>query len=364
DDGQRSRNFDGNRRTFVRAKFLRRDGIINRKLVRPGHKFRTLQHHRAGTRARLSAGARLGRLYVELCRPHAASRARRHELVRFHRNAIRARDCGDDLWCDHAVRAGAGAKAVRRTRCVRNANRHTGSSLGCRDGLMIAFSTCWNSGRHTDGAEMLREIVDLGFDRVELGHGIRISLMPGIQQMYDKGKVKFSSLHNFCPLPLEVLSASPDCYQFSSAYRKERDRAVKQTFQTIDFAERLGAPFIIMHLGEVRMKPMTDSLIKLARRGELLSRKYIRAKIRAVEKREAASAMYLERVKDCLRRIVEYAAGKKVKFGIEGRRGYEEIPSERELPALLDELNSPQVGYWHDFGHIQIKENLAFLDHA
>ena len=229
---------------------------------------------------------------------------------------------------------------------------------------MIAFSTCWNSGRHTDGAEMLREIVDLGFDRVELGHGIRISLMPGIQQMYDKGKVKFSSLHNFCPLPVEVLSASPDCYQFSSPYGKERERAIKQTFQTIDFAERLGAPFIVMHLGEVPMKPVTDSFIKLARKGELLSRKYIRAKIRAVEKREAASAMYLERVKDCLHRIVEYAAGKKVKFGIEGRRGYEEIPSERELPALLDELNSPQVGYWHDFGHIQIKENLAFLDHA
>ena len=72
----------------------------------------------------------------------------------------------------------------------------------------------------------------------------------------------------------------------------------------------------------------------------------------------------MERVKDCLKRIVEYAASKKVKFGIEGRRGYEEIPSERELPALLDEINSPQVGYWHDFGHIQIKENLSFLDHA
>ena len=32
--------------------------------------------------------------------------------------------------------------------------------------------------------------------------------------------------------------------------------------------------------------------------------------------------------------------------------------------ALLDEVDSPQVGYWHDFGHAQIKENLAFLDHA
>ncbi|HAK05721.1 MAG TPA: hypothetical protein DCO65_00385 [Spartobacteria bacterium] len=182
--------------------------------------------------------------------------------------------------------------------------------------------------------------------------------------MYDAGKIKFSSLHNFCPLPVEVLGASPDCYQFSSAYSKERERAVKQTLQTIDFAERLGAPFVVMHLGEVPMNSITDSLIKLARNGELLSREYVRRKIRAVKKRESAAPVYLERVKDCLRRIVDYAASKNVKLGVEGRRGYEEIPSERELPTLLDEFNSPQLGYWHDFGHIQIKENLAFVDHA
>ena len=211
---------------------------------------------------------------------------------------------------------------------------------------------------------MLQEIVDLGFERVELGHGIRISLMPGIQKMFDAGKVKFSSLHNFCPLPVEVLRASPDCYQFSSPYGKERERAIKQTFQTIDFAERLGAPFVVMHLGEVPMKPVTDLLLKRIRKGEQFSREYVRQKIDAVKKRETAGKEYLERVKDCLKRIIEYAAGKKVKFGIEGRRGYEEIPSERELPGLLDELNSPQVGYWHDFGHLQIKENLAFVDHA
>ena len=211
---------------------------------------------------------------------------------------------------------------------------------------------------------MLREIVDLGFKRVELGHGIRISLMPGIQEMYDAGKIKFSSLHNFCPLPVEVLGASPDCYQFSAAYGKERDRAVKQTLQTIDFAQRLGAPFVVMHLGEVPMKSVTDSLIKLARHGKLLSRQYVRQKIRAVKKREATAPAYLERARDCVRRVVDYAASKNVKLGVEGRRGYEEIPSERELPALLEEINSPQLGYWHDFGHIQIKENLSFVDHA
>jgi sugar phosphate isomerase/epimerase len=212
---------------------------------------------------------------------------------------------------------------------------------------------------------MLREIKgELGFDSVELGHGIRISLMPGVQKMYDAGEIKFSSLHNFCPLPVEVMGASPDCYRFSSIYPTERERAVKQTFQTIDFAERLGAPFIVMHLGEVAMRPITDPLIALAKKGELLSRKYVRKKIKAVEKRESAAPRHLGRVKDCLRRIVDYAAAKNIKLGVEGRRGYEEIPSERELPALLEEMNSPQLGYWHDFGHIQIKENLAFLNHA
>ena len=211
---------------------------------------------------------------------------------------------------------------------------------------------------------MLQQIRNLGFEHIELGHGIRISLMPGIQEMYDAGKVKFSSLHNFCPLPVEVMGASPDCYQFSSPFAKERARAVKQTFQTIDFAVRLGAPFVVMHLGEVWMRPVTDPLIKMAKNGELLSREYVRRKIRAIKKRESIAPLYLNRVKDCLRRIADYAAAKNVKLGVEGRRNYEEIPSERELPALLDEINSPQVGYWHDFGHIQIKENLAFLNHA
>jgi sugar phosphate isomerase/epimerase len=230
---------------------------------------------------------------------------------------------------------------------------------------MISFSTCWNSGRHNAGDEMLREIKgEFGLDLIELGHGIRISLVPGIQKMFDAGEVRFSSLHNFCPLPVEVLAALPDCYQFSAVYPQERGRAIKQTFQTIDFAARLGAPFVVLHLGAVKMQPITDLLVELAKDGEYLSRKYVRLKLRAVQKRERSAATYLQRVKDCLRRVIDYAASKNVRLGLENRRGYEEIPTEREFPALLDEMDSPQIGYWHDFGHAQIKENLAFLDHA
>src|SRR5438105_14446663 len=129
----------------------------------------------------------------------------------------------------------------------------------------------------------------LGFELIELGHGIRISLIPGIQKMFDAGEVRFRSLHNFCPLPVEVLGASPDCYQFSSIYPQERERAIKQTFQTIDFAARLGAPFVVLHLGEVRIGQVTDSLIALVKKGKLLSREFVRKKLRAVEKREAVA---------------------------------------------------------------------------
>jgi len=186
---------------------------------------------------------------------------------------------------------------------------------------------------------MLCEIKSkLGFELIELGHGIRISLMPGIQKMFDAGEVRFSSLHNFCPLPVEVMAASPDCYQYSAIYPQERERAIKQTFQTIDFAAQLGAPFVVLHLGAVNMKPITDQLIELTKAGKYLSRKYVRLKLRAVQKRERNAATYLQRVKDCLRRVIDYAASKNVRLALEGRRGYEEIPTEREFPALLEEL--------------------------
>jgi sugar phosphate isomerase/epimerase len=189
--------------------------------------------------------------------------------------------------------------------------------------------------------------------------------MEGIQRYYDAGKVQFSTLHNFCPLPVEITRASPDCYQYSSHRESERERAIKLTFQTLDFAKRLGAGLVVLHLGRVPIDPFTDKLVEMAEAGEHLSRKYVKIKLKAVQQREKKAPLYLQRAKECLMRVVDYAAHKEVKLGIEGRQCYEEIPSEIELAALLDEINAPNlVGYWHDFGHIQIKENVGFVDHA
>ena len=229
---------------------------------------------------------------------------------------------------------------------------------------MLSISTCWNSSRHTDGAAMLEELLEFGFDRVELGHGIRMSLMHGIQAMRDKGRVQFSSLHNFCPLPLEITTPSPDCLLFSSHREAERERAVRQTLQTIDFAAQLGAPNVVLHCGRVVMPPVTHQLIELIQSGRHLSPEYARLKTRAVQQREQIAPKHIARLKDCLTRIVEHAAAKGIRLGLESRQAYEEIPSEREFDELLAEYPAPTVGYWHDIGHVQIRANLGFVDHA
>ena len=63
---------------------------------------------------------------------------------------------------------------------------------------------------------MVEEIVGLGFKRIELSHGIRISLVPGILKAVEAGLVQISSVHNFCPLPNHVQHAAPNLYQPSA----------------------------------------------------------------------------------------------------------------------------------------------------
>jgi sugar phosphate isomerase/epimerase len=132
---------------------------------------------------------------------------------------------------------------------------------------MYSLSTCWNSKRHTDGRAMLREIRDLGFEYAELSHGIRLGLVSGILEAVDAGEIKISSLHNFCPLPLGLNHASPNLYEFSDERPRQRELAVKYTLKTLDFAQRVKAPAIVLHLGSMEMKDYTEKLGAMLERG-------------------------------------------------------------------------------------------------
>ena len=55
---------------------------------------------------------------------------------------------------------------------------------------MLAFSTCWNSHRHSEGEAMVDELLALGFDTIEISHGLKVSLLPGLQKAFAEGRMK------------------------------------------------------------------------------------------------------------------------------------------------------------------------------
>ncbi|HTA95685.1 MAG TPA: sugar phosphate isomerase/epimerase [Verrucomicrobiae bacterium] len=229
---------------------------------------------------------------------------------------------------------------------------------------MYSFSTCWNSHRHTDGRAMLREIRDLGFDHAELSHGIRVSLMPGILEAVDAGEMKISSLHNFCPLPMGVTHAAPNLYEFSDERPRERELAIKHTLKTFEFAVRVKAPVVVLHLGSIEMKDYTGKLSEMLERGEKDSPKYEKLCAEISKTLEAKKVKFVERTNDTLRKLLPEAEKRGLKLGCENRQALEEIPLDADFKFFFREFESPNIVYWHDCGHAQIKENLGFIHHA
>jgi sugar phosphate isomerase/epimerase len=229
---------------------------------------------------------------------------------------------------------------------------------------MYSFSTCWNSGRHTDGRAMLREIRDLGFEYAELSHGISMSLVPGILDAVKAGEMKISTLHNFCPLPVGVTGPSPNLYEFSADRDRDRQLAIKHTVNTLDFAQRVGAPLVVLHFGSMDLKDYTGKLKELFGRGEKGTPKFQKVVAEASAAREAKKKKFYDRSRETLKHLLTEAKFRGLKFGIEIREAVEELPVESDFKSLLEEFPAPNVYYWHDVGHAQIKSDLGFINHV
>lgn len=211
---------------------------------------------------------------------------------------------------------------------------------------------------------MLREIRELGFEYAELSHGIRISLLPGILEAVGAGEIKISTLHNFCPLPMGVNQAAPNLYLFSSPDERERESAFRHSIKTLETAARLNAQVVVLHMGCIEMKDYTDKLIQMIADGKKESSKFEKLSEEVFEKREQKKEKFVERSYEMLRRLADSAEKHGIKLGIENREALEEIPIDADFSLLFREFPGETIGYWHDTGHAQIKENLGFINHV
>jgi len=211
---------------------------------------------------------------------------------------------------------------------------------------------------------MLREIRGLGFEYAELSHGVSISLMPGILAAVNAGEIKISSLHNFCPLPMGVTHAAPNLYEFSAEKDYERELAIRYTLKTFEFAGLVKAPAVVLHLGSMELKDYTGRLCDLLERDGTPSPQFEKLRAEAVAKREAVKGKFVTRMYETLRKLLPEAEKRGLKLGCENRQALEEIPIESDFASFFREFASPNVAYWHDVGHAQIKENLGLIRHV
>lgn len=217
---------------------------------------------------------------------------------------------------------------------------------------------------------MLSEMAELGFTHVELSHGIRITLVPGIMRAVEEGIIKIGTTHNFCPLPAGVNQAAPNLFEPSATDHREHDQWLRYTKRSIDFAAQLGAKLMVCHLGSVEFfwfNP-ADKIAKYqkANRDADLSedKKYQALLTKSLAKMRKRMGPFWEQTQKSVAEISGYAAEKGVKLGFENREKFTELPLDDDYQGFIAGLPAGgPAGYWHDTGHADIKEEMGLLNH-
>lgn len=213
---------------------------------------------------------------------------------------------------------------------------------------------------------MVRELADLGFSYIELSHGIRLSLIPGILRALEEGVAEVSSVHNFCPLPVGVMGAAPNLYEPSAGSRRERILWLHNTRKTVEFASRVGCKHVVLHSGRARFlfRDPEKALERVYARGAFKGQALEAAVAKGLKLMRRRQKGFIRRLKESYGLIADQAREAGVRFGIENREGFTELPLDEEMPCLLESLAEHEVfDYWHDAGHAQLKERRGLIGH-
>jgi sugar phosphate isomerase/epimerase len=230
--------------------------------------------------------------------------------------------------------------------------------------MKFAISTRWNASRHTDGGELVDELLQAGADQIELGYDTRIELLPGITEALEQGRISVSSVHNYCPVPQGVPKGHPELWTFASPQAKIHDLAVQHTLRTMQFASEIGAGIIVIHCGYATIRRVSTHTLTDLIQGNLQNSDAYERKFNALlKKRTKAHVKPLNQIRKALEYLLPLAERLDVQLGLENLPTLEAVPDEEDMALLLGEFNSPYLKYWHDIGHAQIRENLGYIQH-
>ena len=229
--------------------------------------------------------------------------------------------------------------------------------------MIFSLTTRWNARRHETGEAMIDEILDLGFDHVELGFDLTPNLVAGVCSRVAAGRVKVDSLHAYCPLP-PVPYPSPEPFTLAATDPNIRANALHYLDNTIRFAAEIGARVVVVHAGNVEMKMLSPHLVELTAAGRQYDEAYEKARMQLILAREKAVVAQLPHLYAGIERLLPVLEETRRTLAFEILPTWEAIPTEVEMERLLIHFNSPRLRCWLDMGHGQIRENLGLISHA
>jgi len=229
---------------------------------------------------------------------------------------------------------------------------------------IFSFSTSWNVSRHISGKEMVEEIIDLSFNRIELNYKVTQDMAAEILPMVEKEIISITSIHNVFPRT-DNPDFSPDSIFLAHIDPVKRKEAINITIKTVDMAYIFGADAVVLHTSEIPMPVKYDDILKeLYKQGKRNTPEYNRVKDEFINYRNSVSHKYVELTRQSLEEICNYIEKKdySIILGIENRFRCHQIPNFDEARFLIEELEYLPVYFWYDIGHAIIQDALGILD--
>jgi sugar phosphate isomerase/epimerase len=226
----------------------------------------------------------------------------------------------------------------------------------------VSLSTMWAQGRFDSMSGFPRAVQRLGFQGIEINYTVDPK---ALGELLEANQVSIPSLHAPVPKVKAANGRWTNDLNLASLDQEERCLAVASAKTTIDWAAKLGASCVVLHLGGLGHDALPPErglrrLFNAAFQRWQEEGEALRGECRRLRAERAPA--FLAQARRSLQEVVEHASPLGVALGLENRYHYHEIPSFDEALELLAAFPPGLVGHWHDVGHAEVLDRLGLID--
>ena len=185
---------------------------------------------------------------------------------------------------------------------------------------MFAISTRWNALKQPDGAALIDELRDFGFDNIALSRHLTPDQLEQLKpSFHDIGQTPPCCIQNFCPIlpSTSQEEAESDIIHLSSLDNDERKEAIRRTVQTMELAIEMEIPIVILRLGNVDTYDRSHLMRELYEYGEREFEAFDQKVAEATEWRKRKEAKHHDAVMRSLDELNERALRMEICIAIE-----------------------------------------------